>query len=270
MVLLEDFSSIVRAIESGRLVFDNLKKTVLYLLPAGTFSELWPVLTSIVFGMPQSLSSFLMIIICCLTDAVNSMTLAFEKPEADLLSRRPRDTKKDRLADVKLLCHAYFFLGIPETLTSFAMTFWWIQRSAGISFSVFWLSYGDYPAQYSTDRIQSAISTGSSIYFANLVIMQLFNLLATRTRRLSILQHPPLFSEHSRNPWLFVGMLFSILVIFLFNYIPKLQSVLGASDIPIAHWFLPIAFGAALLLLDEARKWYVRGHPKSTLAKMAW
>lgn len=270
MVLLEDFSSIIRALESGRLVFDNLKKTVLYLLPAGTFSELWPVLTSVIFGIPQSLSSFLMIIICCLTDAVNSMTLAFEKPEADLLSRPPRDTKKDRLADWRLLLHAYVFLGVPECLTSFAMTFWWIQRSGGIPFSVFWLSYGDYPAQYSPERIQHALNVGSSIFFTNLVIMQLFNLLATRTRRLSILQHPPLFAQRSSNPWLFVGMLFSILVIFLFNYIPKLQSVLNAGDVPIAHWFLPIAFGAALLTLDESRKWFVRRHPGSFMARTAW
>lgn len=270
MVLLEDFSAIVSALESGRLVFDNLKKTVLYLLPAGSFSELWPVLTSVFFGIPQSLSSFLMIIICCLTDAANSMTLAFEKPEADLLLRRPRDTKKDRLADWKLLLHAYVFIGLPECLTSFAMTFWWVQRSGGIPFSVFWLSYGDYPAQYSSEQITHSLNIGSSIFFANLVIMQLFNLLATRTRRLSILQHPPLFRERSSNPWLFAGMLFSILVTFLFNYIPKLQSVLGAGEIPVAHWFLPVAFGFALLLLDESRKWFVRGHPDSLLAKTAW
>ena len=44
LVLLRDFSGIVVGIEMGRLVFDNLKKTILYLLPAGSFSELWPVI----------------------------------------------------------------------------------------------------------------------------------------------------------------------------------------------------------------------------------
>lgn len=270
MVLLEDFGAIISALESGRLVFDNLKKTVLYLLPAGTFSELWPVITSVVFGIPQSLSSFLMIVVCVMTDAANSMTLAFEKPEADLLLRRPRNVRTDRLADWKLLMHAYLFLGIPECLTSFAMTFWWIQRSAGIPFSVFWLSYGDYPAQYSAERIQSALATGSSIYFVNLVIMQLFNLMATRTRRLSIFQHPPIFSKQSSNPWLFVGMLFTILIAFLFNYIPKLASVIHAAEVPVEHWFLPVVFGLGLLFMDEARKWYIRMRPTSVLAKLAW
>lgn len=47
--------------ESFRLVYDNLKKTIVYLLPAGSFSELWPVVTNVAFGIPQILSSFLMV-----------------------------------------------------------------------------------------------------------------------------------------------------------------------------------------------------------------
>lgn len=61
MVLLESFAAIVAAVEYGRLVYDNLKKTILYLLPAGSFSELWPVVTNVAFGIPQILSSFLMV-----------------------------------------------------------------------------------------------------------------------------------------------------------------------------------------------------------------
>ncbi len=63
MVLLESFSSIVAAVQYGRVVFDNLKKVVCYLLPAGSFAEFWPVMTNVLFGLPQFLSSFLMIII---------------------------------------------------------------------------------------------------------------------------------------------------------------------------------------------------------------
>jgi sodium/potassium-transporting ATPase subunit alpha len=77
MVLLESFSAVVQAVQYGRVVvFDNLKKTIAYLLPAGSFSEFWPVFTNVVFGLPQVLSSFLMIIIwyvkCllfCISDA---------------------------------------------------------------------------------------------------------------------------------------------------------------------------------------------------------
>jgi sodium/potassium-transporting ATPase subunit alpha len=64
MVLLDaSFGSIVEAVRYGRMMFDNLKKTIVYLLPAGSFSEFWPVMTNVMFGLPQILSSFLMIII---------------------------------------------------------------------------------------------------------------------------------------------------------------------------------------------------------------
>ena len=63
MVLLESFSSVVEALRYGRMMYDNLRKSIFYLLPAGSFSEFWPVMTNVMFGMPQILSSFLMIII---------------------------------------------------------------------------------------------------------------------------------------------------------------------------------------------------------------
>ncbi|KAG4221625.1 hypothetical protein PC116_g29899 [Phytophthora cactorum] len=63
MVLLDSFSSVVEAVQYGRVVFDNLKKVICYLLPAGSFAEFWPVMTNVIFGIPQILSSFLMIII---------------------------------------------------------------------------------------------------------------------------------------------------------------------------------------------------------------
>jgi sodium/potassium-transporting ATPase subunit alpha len=63
--------------------------------------------------------------ICVATDVLPALSLVYEMPEADLLLRRPRNRKTDRLADVRLLGHAYLFIGIMETLTS--MTAYIIQ-----------------------------------------------------------------------------------------------------------------------------------------------
>ncbi|CRK31552.1 hypothetical protein BN1708_018761, partial [Verticillium longisporum] len=124
MVLLDDtFASIVEALRYGRMMFDNLKKTVAYLLPAGSFSEFWPVMANVLFGLPQILSSFLMIIICLFTDAAAAIALAYEAPEADVLVRKPRVPGKDRLVDWKLIAQAYGVVGMLETLASFAMAF---------------------------------------------------------------------------------------------------------------------------------------------------
>jgi len=54
LVLLDNFSAIITGILYGRLCFENLKKSILYLLPAGSFSELMPVLLNVIFGLPQA------------------------------------------------------------------------------------------------------------------------------------------------------------------------------------------------------------------------
>jgi sodium/potassium-transporting ATPase subunit alpha len=194
MVLLDSFAAIVQAVMYGRLVFDNLKKTIVYLLPAGSFSELWPVVTNVAFGIPQILSSFLMIIICCLTDCAAAVTLAYEKPEADLMLRPPRNPKKDRLVNTRLIFHAYFFVGLLQCFLSFTMAFWYMERK-GVPFTAMWFKFGVYDEKYDADYINETANTASSIYFVNLVVMQIFNLLATRTRHLSIFQQPPVFNK---------------------------------------------------------------------------
>ncbi|KAJ2976707.1 hypothetical protein NQ176_g4791 [Zarea fungicola] len=89
LVLLDKFDSIIEAIRLGRLVFQNLQKLIAYLLPAGSWSEIWPVLLNVFLGVPLPLSSFLMIIICVFTDLFLSLSLIMEKEEFDLLSLPP-------------------------------------------------------------------------------------------------------------------------------------------------------------------------------------
>ncbi|KPM39669.1 Sodium/potassium-transporting ATPase subunit alpha-1 [Neonectria ditissima] len=269
MVLLESFSSVVEALRYGRMMFDNLKKTVAYLLPAGSFSEFWPVMTNVAFGIPQILSSFLMIIICLFTDAVAAIALAYEAPEADVLLRKPRIPGKDRLVDWQLIVQAYGVVGMLETTASFAMSFWYLQRN-GIPFSTIWFSFGQIPDSIDPDYYAQKLNEASSIYFVNLVVMQWFNLLAVRTRRLSIIQHPPLFNRATQNWYLFPAILFSLVMAFLWLYPHVFQNVLDTAAVPVEYWFLPMGFGVGLILVDEARKYCVRTWPKGVLARMAW
>ncbi|KAL9074564.1 MAG: hypothetical protein Q9161_002156 [Pseudevernia consocians] len=269
MVLLESFSAIVEAVQYGRVVFDNLKKTIAYLLPAGSFSEFWPVMTNVLFGLPQVLSSFLMIIICCFTDCAAATVLAYEKPEADVLLRKPRNPKTDRLVDWGLMLQSYGFIGVLESLSSFAMSYWYLQRS-GIPFSALWFKYGAVPDNITEDYYNARLAEASSIYFVNLVVMQWFSLMSLRTRRLSIFKHPPAFDKQTQNLLLFPAILFALCMAIFWLYIPQLQTVLATSSVPAEHFFLPAAFGLGVLLLDEGRKFMVRKWPRSVVAKLAW
>ncbi|KAG6335104.1 hypothetical protein ID866_3993, partial [Astraeus odoratus] len=82
ILLKNDFASIPIAIEMGRLVFDNLKKVTLYLMPVGSYTEFMAVLSNVVFGMQIPLSSYLQVCFSITNDVVMSISLMHEKPEA--------------------------------------------------------------------------------------------------------------------------------------------------------------------------------------------
>jgi sodium/potassium-transporting ATPase subunit alpha len=97
MILLDDnFSSIVTGVEEGRLIFENLKKCVCYLL-AANIAELVPFLVYIVFRTPLPLGTIPMLVICLGTDILPTISLSYEKPEGDIMKRPPRDPSKDKL-----------------------------------------------------------------------------------------------------------------------------------------------------------------------------
>lgn len=127
-------------------------------------------MTNVLFGLPQILSSFLMIIICCFTDCAAAPAIAYKKPEADVLLRRPRNAKKDRLVDWKLILESYGFIGVLETLCSFAMSYWYAQRN-GVHFSALWFGFGNAPDTISRKRCAAVLNEASSIYSINLVVM---------------------------------------------------------------------------------------------------
>ncbi|CAK7227350.1 hypothetical protein SBRCBS47491_006539 [Sporothrix bragantina] len=276
MVLLggSTFASIVEAVRYGRLVFDNMKKIIAYLLPAGSWSEFWPVFTNVILGLPQILSSFLMIIICCFTDCIAAIVLAYETPEADLLLRPPRNPRTTRLVNWQLMLHAYGFVGMIEVVLSFTMAYWYLQRR-GVPFGELWLSFGSYDPTFlasvdGLDGLTARINEASSVYFITLVVLQWFNLMAVRTRRLSLFQHPPAFNKATQNLLLFPAIVLSLGIAVIWLYIPQLQVVLGTSGVPAEYYFLPMALGLGLLGLDEMRKAAVRRFPHSIVAKMAW
>lgn len=98
-----------------------------------------------------------------------AIALAYEAPEADVLTRPPRVPGRDRLVDWKLIFQSYAFVGVLETVASFAMSFWYLERK-GIPFSSLWFSFGD-PAGVDPDYYHEQLNVASSIYFVNLVVM---------------------------------------------------------------------------------------------------
>jgi len=119
MILLDDnFASIVNGVEEGRLIFDNLKKSIAYTL-SSNIPEISPFLSFITVGIPLPLSTVLILCIDLGTDMVPAISMAWENKEADIMKRPPRDQKKDRLVTKKLVVFAYLQIGVIQAIAGF-------------------------------------------------------------------------------------------------------------------------------------------------------
>lgn len=114
MILLDDnFSSIVNGVEEGRLIFDNLKKSIAYTLTSN-IPEIWPFIFFILFSVPLPLTTVLILCIDLGTDMVPAIAFAYEPSELDIMERYPRNAKRDYLVGTKMISFSYLQIGMIQ------------------------------------------------------------------------------------------------------------------------------------------------------------
>jgi len=91
IVLLDDnFSTLVKAVEEGRVIYNNILKAVTYLL-SGNIAEISLVFFAVLFGLPSPLLPTQILWINLVTDSVPALALASDNKDGSLLKRKPRD-----------------------------------------------------------------------------------------------------------------------------------------------------------------------------------
>lgn len=101
MVLLDDnFSTILSAIEEGRLIYNNLKKSLIFTLSTKS-SEISPFIFCVILGIPLPISVMVILCIDIITEILPTISLAYEKAESDLMKPLSIKTKKVRLVNQK-------------------------------------------------------------------------------------------------------------------------------------------------------------------------
>merc|ERR1739844_334526 len=124
MLLLDDnFSSIVNGVEEGRLIFDNLKKSIAYTL-SSNIPEISPFIIYMAAQVPLPLPTILILCIDLGTDMVPAISLAYEGREANIMSKPPRDARVDRLVTAKLDCFSYLQVSIVQAAAGFYAWFY--------------------------------------------------------------------------------------------------------------------------------------------------
>ncbi|XP_040183060.1 potassium-transporting ATPase alpha chain 1 [Rana temporaria] len=269
MILLDDnFASIVTGVEQGRLIFDNLKKSIAYTLTKN-IPELAPYLIYITASVPLPLGCITILFIELCTDIFPSVSLAYERAESDIMHLKPRNPRQDRLVNEALAAYSYFQIGVIQSFAGF-VDYFTVMAQEGW-FPAYCLGLR---AQWENEHLQDLEDSYGqqwtfgqrlyqqyncyTVFFISIEVCQIADVLIRKTRRLSVFQQG-LF----RNKVLVIAIVFQLILGNFLCYCPGMPNIFNFMPIRWQWWFVPLPFGILIIVYDEIRKLGVRRHPGS-------
>ncbi|HCX64387.1 MAG TPA: carbonate dehydratase [Eubacteriaceae bacterium] len=222
MVLADDnFSSIVSAVEEGRTIYDNLRKTLLFILPTNG-AEAVVIVSAILFGMTLPVSPVQILWINMVTTITLAIALAFEPMEENTMEMPPRDPSTPMIGRYFL----FRIVLVSAVIGGFTL----------YAFNVFQNGNG------STELAQTvAVNT--------IVIGELFYLFNCRKMRESSLTHGFL-----KNKVVFISTIALVALQLAFNYLPFMNSWFGSETTSLAQWTIPLLCGIGVFVIVEIEK----------------
>lgn len=267
MILLDDnFASIVTGVEEGRLIFDNLKKSIAYTLTSN-IPEISPFLAFIVTGIPLPLGTVTILCIDLGTDLLPAISLAYEQAETDIMKRQPRDPLKDKLVNERLISMAYGQIGMLQALSGFIIYFVILMENGWLPTDLWqirqrWDDRGNnalqdsYGQEWTYGQRKIVEFTCHTAFFMSIVIVQWADVLICKTRRLSI------FQQGMRNKIMIAGLFEETLLAAVLAYMPGTDVALRMFPLEWHWWLVPMPFSLLIFIYDETRKYLLRrGEP---------
>eukprot|EP01063_Lacrimia_lanifica_P037045 TRINITY_DN74_c0_g1_i7.p1 TRINITY_DN74_c0_g1~~TRINITY_DN74_c0_g1_i7.p1 ORF type:complete len:1319 (+),score=617.48 TRINITY_DN74_c0_g1_i7:100-3957(+) len=261
MVLMNDnFASIVDGVLEGRLIFDNLKKSIAYTL-SSNIPEISPFIVFILLRVPLPLTTVLILCVDLGTDMVPAISLAYETKEKDIMKRAPR-TKTDNLVTERLISFSYFQIGVIQALAGF-FSFFSVMYSEGYApedlpgsgeLAGYFTPGGPPFGGFSVQENLKSQSMAQTAFFCSIVIVQWADILICKTRRLS------LFDQGMKNDQLNFGLFFETALACFLIYVPGVSVIFGMQKLRFVYWLPAIPFSILIFTYDETRKWIIRHH----------
>uniref|UniRef100_A0AAY4AD87 Sodium/potassium-transporting ATPase subunit alpha n=1 Tax=Denticeps clupeoides TaxID=299321 RepID=A0AAY4AD87_9TELE len=235
MILLDDnFASIVTGVEEGRLIFDNLKKSIAYTLTSN-IPEITPFLLFIIVNIPLPLGTITILCIDLGTDMVPAISLAYEAAESDIMKRQPRNPLRDKLVNERLISIAYGQIGMIQALGGFFAYFVILAENGflpsllvGIRLNWDDRTVNDledsYGQQWTYEQRKIVEFTCHTAFFVSIVVVQWADVIICKTRRNSVFQQGMKALNRMsrfRPSWWFCAFPYSFLI-FVYDEIRKL------------------------------------------------
>jgi Ca2+-transporting ATPase len=243
IVLLDDsFESIVKAVESGRVIYENIRKFIVYVF-SHNWAELIPYMLYALLGIPLPLLVVQVLAIDLAIDVIPSLALSREPPETGIMQEPPRSIK-ERLFTSKVFLRS-FYIGVI------------IAVGAMLGCLSAWMAGGW--------QLGMPLPSGSLVYvkgvtmtFAGIVMAQVGNVVACRTSKISIFK-----TKLSTNKWILFGIVVQLSILSFLIYVPFMQSFFGTTALGIWDWAFLASLALVVIFAEEIRKFFTRRLAKS-------
>jgi Ca2+-transporting ATPase len=243
IVLLNDsFASIVRAVESGRAIYENIRKFIVYVF-SHNWAQLVPYVLYAVLGIPLPLLVVQILAIDLAIDVFPSLALSREPPEAGIMQESPRSLKE------RLFTRGVFLRSLYIGL--------FIAAGAMIGCFSTWMAGG---WQFGMAEVPNEIFyvKGVTMAFAGIVLGQTGNVIACRTSKQSIFK-----TSLAKNQWIIFGITTQICILAMLIYLPFMQPFFGTTALGITDWLYLVSITLGVILIEEIRKFFSRRFSKT-------
>lgn len=230
MIIRDDnFATIVRAVEQGRIIYDNILRFVQYLFSCN-LAESLVMFTAIMLGWPLPLVPLQILWLNIITDVFPALSLALEPSAGNAMQRPPRDP-------TELLLNRRFA----------GLIAWQAAVVAAVTLAAFWWGLQQYGGQ--TDGVRHAVT----VSFMTLALAQVFHAFNARSRTGTA------FSRRLfRNPWLWGATFLCIVLQLAAVYVPFLHRVLSTVPLSGTDWLVIAGFSLAVIPVVEVVKFVQR------------
>jgi len=234
MILLDDsFASIVKAVQMGRTIYDNIKKFIAYVF-SHNWAELIPYLLYVILGTPLPLLVVQILAIDLVIDVIPSLALSVEPTEPGTMSRPPRSVT-ERIFDAHTLGRSLFIGTIIATGAMYGCLSSWMQ--------------GGWRLGQELASSDPVYLKGITMTFAGIVVSQMGNAFNCRTNRTSLFK-----LGVKTNKWILLGVVSQLVILVILIYTPLLQPIFGTVSLGVRDWIFLLLFMVVVVFAEEVRK----------------
>ncbi len=223
MVIVDDnFASIFHAVKEGRIVFDNIRKVVFFLIPTG-IAAILTIMGTLLLGLPSPYLPSQLLWINLVTNGLQVIALSFEPGEKDVLKRPPLNPNEGIMSKILIQRTVIVALVI----------------SVGVVYN-FYISYM---------KDGASLEHARTIAVTTMVVFQFLQAWNSRSEWHSIFSMHPL-----GNPFLFYGLIASFLAQIAMIYFPALQWVFRTESLDANDWLTIMIPALSVILVVEIDK----------------